>query len=85
MKQIVIFRPIIAYDDFDGAPSFAVGIIKGTKMDPNYSVVDIILPRKVINAVVYRPRITYTSLTLDDMTYFPSLDDFQQAYPEYFI
>ena len=85
MKQIAIFKPVIAYDNSDDVPSFAVGIVKGTKMDPNYLVADIILPRKIINEVVYLPRVTYTSLTLADLANITSLDKFQQAYPEYLI
>ena len=86
MSQVVVFQRLLRDSDFSvGQGDLAVGIAVGTKMDPNYIIVSIILPTPIEHVVVYKPRITYTSLTLADLATITSLDKFQQTYPEYFI
>ena len=82
MNQLVLFRTLL-----ESMPSgkTAVGVVKGTKMDPNYLVIDVILPTRVRNTVVYKPRLTFLPLTSSDLTDITSLEQFQQTYPEYFI
>ena len=82
MSQVVIFRTLLESHKIGET---AVGIFKGTKMDPNYVVIDIILPRRVSGSVVYKPRLTFLPLTTSDLTGITSFDQFQQTYPEYFI
>ena len=62
-----------------------VGIAVGTKMDPNYVVVDFYLPAQQDRVVVHISRLTFTPLTPADILRFNSFADFQQTYPEYFI
>ena len=62
-----------------------VGIITGTKMDPNYMVIKFILPNSIEGAVVHRERSTFTSLTASDVAAFKTFDEFKIAYPEYFV
>ena len=86
MNQVVIFES--EYDHaalYKKAPQRSVGIVKGTKMDPNYLVVDILLPIAIPNVVIYRSHLTFLPLTASDLTDIASIDQFQQTYPEYFI
>ena len=87
MSRVVIFRPIVPYDSNVSSRQgdLAVGIAVGIKMDPNYIIVNIILPTPIEHVVIYKPCLTYTSLTLADLATITSLDEFQQTYPEYFI
>ena len=86
MKPVVIFQPLTRAQDFSVEPGEpAIGIAVGIKMDPNYIVVDVILPTPIEHVVIYKPRLTYTTLTLADLATITSLDEFQQTYPEYFI
>ena len=86
MKPVVIFQPLTRAQGFIVEPGEpAIGIAVGIKMDPNYIVVDVILPTHIEHVVIYKPRLTYTTLTLTDISNIHSFDDFQQAYPELLI
>ena len=63
----------------------AVGIAIGTKMDPNYIVVNLIFPNAQEHVVLYRNNLTFTSLLTSDLEGITTFDEFQQTYPEYFI
>ena len=62
-----------------------VGIITGTKMDPNYMVIKFILPNSIAGAVVHKERLTFTALTASDVAAFKTFDEFKTTYPEYFV
>ena len=62
-----------------------VGIITGTKMDPNYVVIKFILPKSIEGAVVHKERLTFTALAISAVTAFKTFDEFKIAYPEYFV
>ena len=86
MSQVVIFEP--GYDHgtaYKGVPQRSIGIVKGTKLDPNYIVVDLLFPTSLPSVIIYRTRLTFLPLTSSNITNIHSFDDFQQAYPEYFI
>lgn len=87
MSRVVIFRPIGPYDSNVSSRygDLAVGITVGIKMDPNYVVVDIILPTPIEHVVIYKPRLIYTPLTITALADITSFNHFQQTYPEYFI
>ena len=82
MSQLVLFRTLL-----ESMPigKTVVGVVKGTKMGPNYLVIDVILPTRVRNTVVYKPRLTFLPLTKADLSNITSFEQFQQTYPEYFI
>ena len=82
MKQLVLFRTLLESIPTGKA---VIGVVKGTKMDPNYVVVDVILPKHIAGTIVYKPRFTFLPLTTSDLTGITSFDEFQQSYPEYFI
>ena len=82
MKQLVLFHTLLESMPIGRT---VVGVVKDTKMDPNYVVVDIILPVGMAGAVVYKPRLTFLPLTASDLTSITSIEQFQQTYPEYFI
>ena len=63
----------------------AVGITIGTKMDPNYIVVNLIFPSTQEHVVSHKNNLTFTSLLPSDLDGITSFDEFQQTYPEYFI
>ena len=63
----------------------AVGIAIGTKMDPNYIVVNLVFPSTQDHAVVHKNNLTFTSLLPSDLDGITSFTTFQQTYPEYFI
>ena len=62
-----------------------VGIITGTKMDPNYVVIKFILPKSTEGVIVHKERLTFTALTASAVTAFKTFDEFKIVYPEYFI
>ena len=62
-----------------------VGIITGTKMDPNYVVIHFILPESLSGVVVHKERLTFTALTASAVTAFKTFDEFKTTYPEYFL
>ena len=82
MSQLVLFHTLL-----EPTPAYTpvIGIIKGTKMGPNYVVIDVILPKRIAGTVVYRPRLRFLPLTISDLAGITSFDQFQQTYPEYFI
>ena len=82
MKQLVLFRTLLESMTIGKA---VIGVVKGTKMDPNYVVIDVILPNRIAGTVVYKPRLTFLPLTTSDLTGITSFEQFQQTYPEYFI
>ena len=63
----------------------AVGIAIGTKMDPNYIVVNLIFPSNQDHVVVHKNNLILTSLLPSDLDGITTFDEFQQTYPEYFI
>ena len=63
----------------------AVGIAIGTKMDPNYIVVNLIFPNTQDHVVVHKNNLIFTSLLPSDLDGITSFIAFQQTYPEYFI
>ena len=63
----------------------AVGIAIGTKMDPNYIVVNLIFPSAQDHVVVHKNNLILTSLLPSDLDGITTFDEFQQTYPEYFI
>ena len=63
----------------------AVGIAIGTKMDPNYIVVNLIFPSTQDHVVAHKNHLTFTSLLPSDLDGITTFDEFQQTYPEYFI
>ena len=82
MNQLVLFHTLLESMPIGRT---VVGVVKGTKMDPNYLVIDVILPAGMANTIVYKPRLTFLPLTTSDLTGITSFDQFQQTYPEYFI
>lgn len=65
-----------------------VGIAIGTKMDPNYIVVNLIFPSRLGPQqclVFHKDNLTFTSLLPSDLDGITTVAAFQQAYPEYFI
>ena len=62
-----------------------VGIITGTKMDPNYVVIKFILPKSAEGVIVHKERLTFTALAASTVTAFKTFDEFKIAYPEYFV
>ena len=85
MKQLVLFRTLL-----EAMPigKTVIGVVKDTKMDPNYVVIDVILPNPnsiITSTIVYKPRLTFLPLTTSDLTGITSFEQFQQTYPEYFI
>ena len=71
-------RVVIFYSD-------AIGIAIGTKMDPNYIVVNIIFPVPQEHVVLHKNNLTFTSLLPSDLNGITTFAAFQQIYPEYFI
>lgn len=69
---------VIAFDN-------NLGIAVGTKMDPNYIVVNLLLPHPEEHVVVHKSHLFHTSLTAPDIRRITSFGEFQQTYPEYFI
>ena len=63
----------------------AVGIAIGTKMDPNYIVVNLIFPNPQERLVFHKNNLTFTSLLPSDLDGITTFVAFQQTYPEYFI
>ena len=63
----------------------AVGIAIGTKMDPNYIVINIILPVLQEHVVIHKSNLIFTALSPSDIDGLTSFSEFQQSYPEYFI
>ena len=63
----------------------AVGIATGTKMDPNYIVVNIVFPTPQEHVVLHKNNLTFTSLLPSDLDGITTFAAFQQIYPEYFI
>ena len=63
----------------------AVGIAIGTKMDPNYIVVNLIFPSPQEHIVLLKDDLTFTSLLPSDLDGITTFNEFQQTYPEYFI
>ena len=63
----------------------AVGIAIGTKMDPNYIVVNLIFPSPQEHIVFHKNNLTFTSLLPSDLDGITTFAEFQQTYPEYFI
>ena len=62
-----------------------LGVAVGTKMDPNYIVVNLLLPQQQEHVVAHKSHLFYTSLTTPDIRHITSFGEFQQTYPEYFI
>ena len=63
----------------------AVGIAIGTKMDPNYIVVNLLFPIPHEHVVFHKDNLTFTSLLPSDLDGITTFAAFQQTYPEYFI
>lgn len=63
----------------------AVGIAIGTKMDPNYVVVNLILPFHQEHLILHKNNLTFTSILPSDLDGITTVAAFQQTYPEYFI
>lgn len=63
----------------------AVGIAIGTKMDPNYIVVNLLFPIPQERLVFHKNKLTFTSLLPSDLDGITTFAAFQQTYPEYFI
>ena len=63
----------------------AVGIAIGTKMDPNYIVVNLIFPSPQEHLVFHKNNLTFTSLLPSDLDGITTFAAFQQTYPEYYI
>ena len=63
----------------------AVGIAIGTKMDPNYIVVNLLFPSPHEHLVFHKDNLTFTSLLPSDLDGIATFAAFQQTYPEYFI
>lgn len=63
----------------------AVGITIGTKMDPNYIVVNLIFPSPQECLVFHKDNLTFTSLLPSDLDGITTVAAFQQAYPELLI
>ena len=82
MNQLVLFHTLLESMPIGRT---VVGVVKGAKMDPNYLVIDIILPTDIRGIVVYKPRLTFLPLTQADLSNITSVEQFQQTYPEYFI
>ena len=82
MNQLVLFHTLLESMPIGRT---VVGVVKGTKMDPNYVVIDMILPKRVAGVIVYKPRLTFLPLTKADLSNITSFEQFQQTYPEYFI
>lgn len=64
---------------------YMVGIAIGTKMDPNYIVVNLILPFHQEHVILHKDNLTSTSLLPSDLDGITTFAAFQQTYPEYFI
>ena len=62
-----------------------VAIAIGTKMDPNYIVVNVIFPITQERVVLHKNNLTFTSLLPSDLDGITTFAAFQQTYPEYFI
>ena len=58
----------------------AVGIAIGTKMDPNYIVVNLIFPTQEC-LVFHKDNLTFTSLLPSDLDGITTVAAFQQTYP----
>ena len=65
--------------------SSRLGVAVGTKMDPNFIVVNLILPFPKEQITVHKERLIFTSLPSSDLDGITSFTAFQQTYPEYFI
>lgn len=63
----------------------AVGIAIGTKMDPNYIVVNLLFTSPQERLVFHKDTLTFTSLLPSDLDGITTFAAFQQTYPEYFI
>ena len=63
----------------------SVGIAISTKMDPNYFVVNLVLPNEQERVIIHNNKLTFTSLLPSDLGDLTSFSEFQQSYPEYFI
>ena len=63
----------------------AVGIAIGTKMDPNYIVVNLLFPSPQEHLVFHKNNLTFTSLLPSDLDNITTFAAFQQTYPEYYI
>ena len=73
------YKPrIVVYGDM-------VGIATGTKMDPNYIIVNTIVPIRQTHLVLHKSNLTFTSLLPSDLNGITTFAEFQQTYPEYFI
>lgn len=62
-----------------------LGIAVGTKMDPNYIIINIILPDLPEHVVIHKSSLIFTALSPSDIDGLTSFSEFQQTYPEYFI
>ena len=62
-----------------------LGIAIGTKMDPNFIIVNLILPFPNEHIIAHKERLIFTSLPPSDLNGITTFAAFQQAYPEYFI
>ena len=71
-------RIVIALDN-------CLGIAIGTKMDPNYVVINTILPVPQEHVVSHKSNLIFTALSPSDIDGLTSFSEFQQSYPEYFI
>lgn len=63
----------------------AVGTAIGTKMDPNYIVVNLLFPSPHEHLVFHKDNLIFTSLLPSDLDGITTFTAFQQTYPEYFI
>ena len=64
---------------------YMVGIAIGTKMDPNYIVVNLILPSHQEHLILHQNSLISTSLLPSDLDGITTFAAFKQTYPEYFI
>ena len=67
------------------AHDYMVGIAIGTKMDPNYIVVNLILPSYQEHTILHKNSLISTSLLPSDLDGITTFAAFKQTYPEYFI
>lgn len=63
----------------------SVGLAIGTKMDPNYIVVDFYIPHQQQHVVIHKDRLVFTSLEHKDIKHVKTFNDFKSTYPEYFV
>lgn len=62
-----------------------LGVAVGTKMDPNFVVINLMLPFPKEQITVQKERLIFTSLPSSALDGITSFTAFQQTYPEYFI